>query len=404
MNKNNYHCVVLRAPLIMMSIYFNCIGAGEATGMPQTSHGQHSKQAAGHQEEEQDVISLTQEQIKRFDIKTTTLNVENFQKKITLSGQISLNENKVAHVTTPLQGIVKQIFKGLGDDVKVGEDLATLQSRDMAEARSAYLAAYRLFTLKKKLYDLEEERWKKVFKTGTDFIKTRNDYENSKIDLEQKKQKLLALSVNENEISKLPDQASSLNIYAITSPLNGKVLERHLTLGEVVDSDKQVFVVADLSTVWVNLAIPSSDLPSIKQGQKVILLDSKGGDNNVEKIMYLSPLINDQSRTGRAIIELSNTQNQWRPGDFVTAQVIVEETSDLLSIPRGAIQTIKGAPHVFLETKRNTFVAKSVTPKNSSQSQFVEIVDGLSPGDKVVISNNFILKAELGKSEAEHAH
>jgi cobalt-zinc-cadmium efflux system membrane fusion protein len=404
MNKTRPYGDPLIKYFIIIIFHLCFVNESKATEMLQSSHGHTATKEENHQKEETNLISLTPEQIKRFDIKTTTLSVENFQKKITLSGQVSLNENKVAHVTTPLQGVVKQIFKGLGDDVKLGENLATLQSRDMAEARSAYLAAYKQFTLRKKLYDLEEARWKKVFKTGTEFIKTRNDYENSKIDLEQKKQKLLALSLSENEINKLPYQASALNIYAITSPLNGKVLERNLTLGEVVEVDKQVFVVADLSTVWVNLAIPSSDLPSIKQGQKVLLLDSNGGNKNVEKIMYLSPLINDQSRTGRAIIELSNTQNEWRPGDFITAQVIVEETSDLLSIPREAIQTINGTPHVFLETKKNTFEAKAVTLKNNGQSHFVQILDGLSAGDKVVTSNNFILKAELGKSEAEHAH
>lgn len=355
-----------------------------------------------HQEKKS--IELDKDQLKRFDIQTIVLNKGHFQHRITFPGQISLNENNITHVVASVPGTVKEIFKGLGEVTKSGDPLATLQSRDMAEAKSSYISAYKNLGLQKDLFERDEKLWKQKVKAEVQFIQTRNNYENAKINLEQAKQKLLALSMTEEQIGKLPTQESPLNIYTIDSPIDGKIIERHITLGEVISSDKQVFVIANLDTVWINLAIPAEELPKIKKDQKVDIFAHQGELICSGFIMYSSPVINEESRTGRAVIQLDNPQHALHPGDFIKAQVVVAESSSLLSLPSSATQRIDGKIVVFVKTNEHSFEAKSINIKGSEKAEFVEVIDGLKEGDDVVIKNSFLLKAELGKSEAEHAH
>ena len=363
---------------------------------------QSEEEHEGHEKKKE--IKLTEEQIKRLNIHTLTLKKSHFQHRITLPGQVTLNENTITHVVAPVPGVAKDIFKGLGETIKIGEPLATLQSRDMAEAKSDYISAYKNLALKKDLFEREEKLWKLKIKAEIEFIQTKYIYENAKIDLEEKKQKLLALNMPEDKIQKLPEQRTALNIYTIDSPIEGKVIERHITLGEVISTDKQVFVIANLDTVWVNLAIPAEDLPKIKKNQKADIFGHQGETIQTGIIMYISPVINDESRTGRAVIQLDNTNHLWRPGDFITAQVIMSEQSNCISLLRSAIQTIDGIPFVFVKTGGDLFEAKPIQIKGADKNEFVEILSGIKEGDEIAIKNTFLLKAELGKSEAEHSH
>lgn len=354
--------------------------------------------------DEKMLITLDDQKISKLDIKTLKITASHHQKRITFPGQVSLNENSVIHVVASVPGVVTKVYKNLGEEVKAGEPLAVIQSREMAEAKSAYISVYKDLVLKKDLLEREEKLWKMKVKAETEFLKTRNAYETTKIDLEQKKQKLLALSMKESDIEKLPSQNIPLNLYTIEAPINGKVLERHTSLGEIINSDRQLFVVANLDEVWVNLSISAQDLPAIKQGQQVDLYAGNGMPPISSTLMYVSPVISEESRTGRAIVEIDNTQGTWHPGDFVSAQVILDEKSPLISIPATAVQKIKGNAYVFIKSGTAQFEAKKIIISGTENGQFIQIEEGLAEGDEIVITDTFLLKAELGKSEAEHSH
>lgn len=370
-------------------------------------HEEHAEEKSDSHEkgvEEKKEVKLTAEQLNRFDIQTIFLTESHFQHRINFPAQIALNENTLTHVVASVPGTVKEIFKGLGESTKAGEALATLQSSEMAEVKSAYVSAYKNLGMQKELFERDERLWKQKIKAEIQFIQVKNLYENAKINLEQSKQKLLALSMTESQIQKLPEQTIPLNIYTIDSPIDGKVIERHITLGEVISGNKQVFVIANLDTVWVNLAIPAEDLPKIKKDQKVEVIAHQGEKIYSGIIMYVSPVINEDSRSGRAIIQLDNKKGELHPGDFVKAQVLLSGKTAILSLPNPAIQRIEGKSVVFVKGKNHLFEARSIDIRGSDKAEFVEVVGGLAQGEEIVIKNTFFLKAELGKSEAEHAH
>ena len=364
------------------------------------SHEGHSD----HKEEEIMLLTLDEQKINKWDFKTLKIAPSHYQKRLTFPGQVSLNENNLVHVVASIPGVVTKVYKNIGDEVKAGEALAIIQSREMAEAKSAYISANKDLALKKDLFDREEKLWKMKIKAETEFLKTRNIYENAKIDLEQKKQKLLALSIKESELEKLPSQTAPLNLHTIEASIDGKILERHTSLGEIINSERQLFVIANLDKVWVNLSISAQDLPGIKKGQKVDLYASNGSPPISSTVMYVSPVISEESRTGRAIIEVDNTQGTWHPGDFVSAQVILDEKSPFISIPCTSVQKIKGDTYAFIKSSATQFEAKKITIHGTENEKFIQVKEGLKEGDEIVVTNTFLLKAELGKSEAEHSH
>ncbi len=364
---------------------------------------EHAEGEASHHEDM--IVVLTPAQIKKYDIQTFTIDQGDFQQKLSFPSEVTLNENKVTHIVALVPGVVKDIYKNLGEAVKPNERLVSIQSREMAEAKAAYLAAFKDLELKMDLFKREEKLWDMKVKAEIEYIKVKNILETAKIQLEQTRQKLLALGMTEKEITQLPNEKGPLNLYYIDSPIDGVVIERHLTRGEVIDKDKQIYVLANLDTVWVTLAVGAKDLRKIRKGQKVTISSNNDEVVATSEIMYVSPMINEESRSGKAIVELDNVNNKWHPGDFVKTEIVIaSDKADVnLTIPVSAIQKINGEPYAFVRNDQG-FIAKKLAMKASKNNDYIQVESGLTMGDEIAVTNTFLLKAELGKSEAEHSH
>lgn len=376
-----------------------------------TSKEKHSE--AGHQHAETEKVdehhdevmsvNLSAQQIQKYDIQALKIDSSHFQQKLSIPGEVILNENNVTHVVASVPGIVKDIYKNLGESVEKGEHLVSIKSQEMAEAKASYLAAYKDIELKADLFKREEKLWNMRVRAEIEFLKIKNIVETARIQLEQAKQKLLALGITEEEIKKLPQEKGPLNLYYIDSPIKGTIIERHLTKGELIDKDKQIYVLADLNTVWVNLAVTAKDLHNIKKGQKVNITSHDDKANTISEVIYVSPMINEESRSGRAIVELDNSGDKWHPGDFIKAEIAIPGGTETLTIPMGAVQKINDESFVFVRNAEG-FLAKKVSTRDIKSNDVIQINEGLEIGDEIAITNAFLLKAELGKKEAEHSH
>ena len=192
--------------------------------------------------------------------------------------------------------------------------------------------------------------------------------------------------------------------YELRSPIAGRVVERKVDLGAPVGGEgqeKELYVVADLSSVWIELAVPTGDLAAIREGQEISIASGSGPASR-GKVIFVSPILNQETRSARVIASAENRDLTWRPGSYVTAQVTVEELPVDMRLPRTALQNLKGENVVFVRNEKGFEKREVVLGK--SDDQFVEIVFGLDPDEKVAVTNSFVLKAELGKAEAEHAH
>jgi cobalt-zinc-cadmium efflux system membrane fusion protein len=224
------------------------------------------------------------------------------------------------------------------------------------------------------------------------------------------RQKLSAINLDPTEVATAAKKesapnagASSLREYQIRSLIGGRVIERKVDVGSLVGSQgdpSDLYTVADLAKVWAELAVPTTDLHVIEEGQAVVI--ASGGDSGKQgdgRIIFISPLVNPDTRSARVIALIDNKLLIWRPGAVVTADIVTKEEPVEVRVPRAALQTIGGEHVVFVRTP-NGFQRRTVTIGRSDE-QTVEIVWNLSVGEQIVVKNTFLLKAELGKGEAE---
>lgn len=199
----------------------------------------------------------------------------------------------------------------------------------------------------------------------------------------------------------------SLHTYAITALISGRIIDRHVTLGEFVSEEHSIYTIADLSKVWVNLAVYPRDADRIKPGQQVSI-KAIGSENTAEgTIQYVTPVLDAATRSITARIVLSNPDNTWRPGTFVQARVTTGLGDEGLVIDNNALQVLDNEKIVFIPAGPGRYRSVGVTV-GESDDRFTKILSGLEAGTKYVVSGAFELKAKIVTSSlgghAGHGH
>lgn len=374
-------------------------------------------EAAGpmeHASAEEGVVHITAEKASAAEIDVEKAVGGKIARRLTAPGVVVANSDRIARVPVKVVGTVVEMRKRLGEPVTKGEVVAVLDSREVADAKSEYLTAIVNFDLQETNYNRAKTLWEKRISAEAQYLQARATYIEAQLRADLGRQKLVALNLDPQHIedrSKSESRASesSLRRYDIKSTVDGRVIERKVEVGSSVGQDgdpKELYTVADLSTVWVELAIPPGSLEGIEEGQSVSIIGSDNGGGNARrgtgKIVFISPLLDPETRSGRAIAEIDNAAATWRPGMYVTASITMQEEPVAVLIPRDSIQLIEGKQVVFVQTKEG-FETREVQLGRSDEDD-VEIVAGLEPGDMLASANTFLLKAELGKAEAEHSH
>jgi len=297
-------------------------GSGETSsastpaGAASPETGEPAKEGEAAHEER---VKLTDEQLKESGIGLAQAGPAEIRTTVPLYGVIAPNAESVREVGARFPGIIRSVSKRIGDAVKQGEVLATVESNE------------------------------------------------------------------------------SLQTYNVVAPLTGVVTARQANSGEQT-GERSLFTVADLSTVWVELSLFPRDLPKVRVGQTVRV---KGADSNFTaegKVVYVAPFGTSANQTLTARVLLSNPDRKWAPGLYVTAEVTVGTAAVPLAVSTAALQTFQGKTVVFVQTDEG-FEPRSLRV-GRSDGQFTEVLSGVKAGETYATHNSFILKAELGKSEA----
>ena len=195
---------------------------------------------------------------------------------------------------------------------------------------------------------------------------------------------------------------ASLTTFNVRTALAGTVIERHVSLGEAVGRDEALFVVADLDTVWIDIAVYLRDLEAVVAGLPVQISCGRHVDSVDAIIDYVSPVVDEATRTATARVVLPNDDMHWRPGMFVTARLETEAVDVGVVVAATALFTVEGRTAVFVETDEG-FEPRPVVPGRRSEDM-VEILEGLHAGDVYVATGGFTLKAELEKASFGDGH
>jgi cobalt-zinc-cadmium efflux system membrane fusion protein len=208
--------------------------------------------------------------------------------------------------------------------------------------------------------------------------------------------------VTTGEVLAIIQSNEGLTPYELKSLMSGTVIEKHIAVGEAHAGDVEAFLVADLDTVWAKLSVFQKDIPRVRVGQRVSIKAEQGGSvaNNI--ISYLSPVVDEHTRTATLRVILPNLKGEWRPGLFIEGRITVDEELVKVLVPKTALQSVENNTVVFVQTA-DGFEARAVQIGRANTTM-VEIVSGLSPGERFVSKGSFTLKAEMSKGEFGEGH
>jgi len=220
--------------------------------------------------------------------------------------------------------------------------------------------------------------------------------------------KQLGETVQKGELLAVVESNESLAAYTISSPISGKIVKKHITSGEFVGEDATLFVVADLTTVWVNCDVYARDADFVKSGQE-IQISAVGTDWQVKaRLSYVASVYNKTTRSMIARAVIPNTGEKWRPGTFITGTIPVSTDKHVLVVSRSALQLLYGETIVFVPGEHKNEFNPVVVQKGVENNRHVEILSGLEEGDIYVATGAFELKAKIVTSalggHAGHGH
>ncbi len=313
------------------------------------------------------------------------------------AGKILANENRLAHLSARVPGRIVAVYANLGNRVKEGDRLLLLDSPAFGEAQLDYRKARTTLSVMEKAL----ERAQALLDRGAIGVgeqqRREADYENARADLHEAEEKLHLLGMTEREIQQLAAKTlphAEVARVSLRAPFTGDVIERNATIGEVIDPNKTLFTVADLSTVWVRADFPEQQAGRLKTGLIFeVRVSAYPGTMFQGAITYVGAMIDPTTRTVTARAEVSNPDGQLRPEMFAEVTLVTDEQS-VLSVPRAAVQQVGSRTVVFVVRGPRRFESREVTLGQAS-SEYVQVVAGLTSGDDVVTEGSYALKSEL---------
>ncbi len=348
-------------------------------------------------------VELSPEMIRKSGIVIETAGPVHMKTTLELPGEVKLNADKVVHVVPRVSGVVVEVYKNLGDAVKHGEVIAVLDSREIAELKSEYVASVRRLELTMATFQRKERLWKEKISSEKDYLESKQALTEAGIRLQEITQKLLTLGFSHADLDRIPERAGkNLSRYEIRALFDGVVIEKHISVGEAIDENADIFVLVDLSTVWVEVTVYAKDLKMVKVGQNVIVRSDILDIKTDGVLTYIGPIIGEHTQAAKGRIIVQNPEGHWRPGLFVTIEIVRGEVEVPVAVSAEAIQTLYDHPGVFIRYG-NLFEFRPLELGHSN-GQWVEVLHGISPGEQYAAKNSFILKAELGKAGAVHEH
>jgi cobalt-zinc-cadmium efflux system membrane fusion protein len=315
-------------------------------------------------------------------------------------GTVEPNEHALAEITTLVRGRVIDVYADLGREVKSGALLALLYSSELGMAQSAYLKA----TAKLNVADRAFRRAELLLKEKVIGLAESQRREGEMLSLRAERQeardRLLLLGLTDEDLRNLDRNHTIRSHVPVLAPFDGRVIARNLTKGEVVETTEKLFVVADLSDVWVTAVIPEKDIPYIRPdltgtGQSVEVHVAAYPDQTFQgRITYVGDVLDPATRTMRLRLELPNPERKLKPAMYASVRVYSEPEPNVLLIPEGAVQRDRDRHFVFVQRDGAVFEVRDVKLGNSN-GRDIKVLDGLLEGESIVTKGSFVLKSEL---------
>ncbi|WP_336986784.1 efflux RND transporter periplasmic adaptor subunit [Altererythrobacter aquiaggeris] len=381
-----------RSHLIAVSGVLILLAALAWVFWPADSNGPDQQAEQGEKSEVPEGVLLIDEK----QIAASSIEIEAVQfgaaTELVFPATVAAAPNASARIDARASGVVRSVNKTLGDYVRRGEPIARIESADAAGLAAQVAAARARVNELSALYDRE----RRLFEAN---VTARQDLEAAQANLQ----------VARSELSRAQAASAAAGVsgdgrsLAVTSPISGQITSAPIVLGSYVSAGEEMFQIVNASGLQVQVALPASDAARIRPGDEATL--EIGEEREIGgRVRSVTPALDPESRSATAVISLAGAVPGLQPGAFLQARIRLSGETDAtsISVPESAVQMVEGREVVFLRT-RTGFRATPVVTGSRSGGRIV-IESGLQDGQRIATENAFLLKAELGKEEAEHGH
>lgn len=354
----------------------------------------------GHEKEEPGVVVLSEEKQKTAGIETEKISLESVSAPISATAVIELNADRVSKISPRTSGRIVKLIASLGDRVKAGQPLAYFDSPELGQIWAEYLKAKGRVELTRKNLKREETLFEKKISPEKDVLKARQELSEAEADISLSKERFRLLGIDIT-----PFEAERKNgdhpLLPLSSPISGVVIEKTVSQGEVVGTEKALFTVADLSTLWVVIDIYEKDISRLKAGIGVKVAVTAFPDKDFRgRISYIGDVVDEKTRTVKARVTVDNSGRLLKAGMFATVTIGAKGSQEerVTAVPQEAVLMDGEARYVFVQTAPDRFKRKDIKVGRTFGKK-VEVIEGLKEGDTVVGKGSFVLKSELKKEE-----
>lgn len=374
---------------------------------PSTKEGEHGHAEAeehagedghGEAEEHEAAIALTAKQLAEQGIQLAVIELGAVVKSTAYPAKLVVNTDRQAHVAPAFAGHVETVYVELGQQVKKGQALARLLVPDLVDQQASLQVEQANLELARQDYEREKKLWSEGISAKQDYQRAYNAYQQAQIQVRATRARIAALGA----------QTTSQGGYVLTAPIAGVISQKDLVLGENVQLADQLFVIDQLDQLWLEFIAPSSEFADIVPNQTIEFKSLQSG--NLFKAQIQSLNSQADAQTGRLQVRAKVLSNaaELRPNLMVNVQLQQQQTQQGLRILASAVQKIEGKDAVFVAAQHEQkieFAPQTVTlGTSSSDGQWIEVLSGLEQGQQYAAQGSFLLKSELEKGEASHAH
>jgi cobalt-zinc-cadmium efflux system membrane fusion protein len=348
------------------------------------------------------LVRLALEEVTRSGVTVEPVGRTAFRTYRTFPGVVRPNENALANITTLVRGRVAEVHAELGQAVAPNKLLAVLHSSDLGLAQSAYLKARARRHVAEQAYQRAEFLFKEKVIGQAEAQRREGEMISIRAEAQEAREGLRLLGMDDKEIKTLERTQTIRSHVPIVAPFAGRVIARNLTKGEVVETNRKIFVVADLSTVWVVGNVSEKDISYV---QRAAAVPSQPVEVHVAAypdevfqgtVSYVGDVLDSTTRTMQVRLILANSTGRLKPEMFATIRVSSEPASDVLVIPEAAVQHDRNRSFVFVQKDTGVYEARTIR-LGDKNGTFTEVLEGVREGETVVREGAFILKSELLK-------
>lgn len=342
------------------------MSAGTSHATPMPADGAPTTQAT---------IRLSPAQRQMIGVTSTAVEQTALKKTIRAVARVDFDERRLTDITFKIGGWVQELFIDYaGRRVRKGEPLLTLYSPDLVTSQEEYLLALRT-------RDQLAQSSLPEARNGSQGL------------VEAARRRLLLWDLSPQQLKTLEERGTPQTYLTLAAPASGVVVEKMVVKGMRVEPGMKLYRIADLSTVWLYADIYESEVPLVREGQKVtISLSSYPGETFSGTITYIYPYLDTQTRTNKVRLEFANPQGKLKPGMYANSEIVMS-LGATLTVPESAVLQSGLRQVVFVDQGQGVFAPREVKLGTKADSRFV-VLDGLTAGERVVTSGNFLLDSE----------